>query len=254
MPKPAALHIITGTSRGLGASIAEQLLEPGATLLCIARGSHPTLAEQAHQRGATVVQWSRDLSDPQPLATELHDWLAARAGEPCSSADLINNAGVISRIGPIDECPPDELARAIRVGLEAPLLLCAAFLRATRGWSAPRRILNISSGLGRYAMAGSASYCAAKAGLDNLSRAIALDEAARPDGARIASLAPGVIDTDMQQQLRSAGSAGFPRRADFVALKQQGRLDSASDAARKVVTFLRRPDFGEEVLADVRST
>ncbi len=68
------------------------------------------------------------------------------------------------------------------------------------------------------------------------------------------SLAPGVIDTDMQQQLRSANGSGFPQQAHFVGLKQQGRLDSAADAARKVVDFLRRPDFGSEVLADVRSS
>lgn len=252
MTTPGPLHILTGASRGLGAAIAGLLLEPGATLLCIARGSHPTLEEQAQRCRATVLQWSRDLSDPHPVAAELHDWLAARPAQQHTAASLINNAGMISRIGPIDDCPGDQLSRALRVGLEAPLLLSAAFLRATRDWQPPRRILNISSGLGRYAIAGSASYCAAKAGLDNLSRAVALDEAERPNGARVVSLAPGVIDTDMQQQLRNARGPGFPQHAHFVELKQRGQLDSPQAAARKVVDFLRRPDFGCEVLADVR--
>jgi NAD(P)-dependent dehydrogenase (short-subunit alcohol dehydrogenase family) len=102
-------------------------------------------------------------------------------------------------------------------------------------------------------MAGSAAYCAVKAGLDHLSRAMALDEATRSHPARIVSLAPGVIDTDMQVQLRSADSSGFPDKSIFVALKEQGQLASPAQAARAVVDFLHRPDFGNEVIADVRN-
>jgi hypothetical protein len=90
----------------------------------------------------------------------------------------------------------------------------------------PRKVVLVSSGLGRRAMAGSASYCAAKAGLDHLARAVALEEAARPNGARIVSLAPGVIDTDMQLQLRSADAAAFPERERFAGLHSGGQLDS----------------------------
>ena len=246
------LYILTGASRGMGAAIAEQLLAPGVTLLGISRRVHPGLAAQAEAVGAQVLQWQRDLGDPGPLATELQAWLADLTGSHFSSACLINNAGVISRIGPIDQSDNADLQQALRVGLEAPVLLSAAFLRGTLHWRADRRILNISSGLGRRAMAGSATYCAAKAGLDHVSRAMALDEAGRPNGARIVSLAPGVIDTDMQVQLRSADPAGFPDQAMFLALKEQQQLNSTEAAARQVITCLHRSDFGQTVIADVR--
>ncbi|MDP3083910.1 MAG: SDR family NAD(P)-dependent oxidoreductase, partial [Rubrivivax sp.] len=110
----------------------------------------------------------------------------------------------------------------------------------------------VSSGLGRRAMAGSASYCAAKAGMDHLARAVALEEAAKPHGARIVSLAPGVIDTDMQVQLRGADPALFPSRETFVGLKTGGQLDSPADAAAKVLAYLARPDFGKTTVSDVR--
>ena len=71
----------------------------------------------------------------------------------------------------------DDLARALRVGLEAPMQLTAAFLGATDAWTVPRKVLNISSGLGRRAMASQAAYCAAKAGMDHFTRCVALDEA-----------------------------------------------------------------------------
>ena len=140
----------------------------------------------------------------------------------------------------------------MRVGLEAPLLLSAAFLRATAGWTVPRRVLFISSGLGRHAMAGAATYCATKAGLDHLARALALEEATLPHGAKVVSLAPGVIDTGMQVQLRGADPALFPARERFVALQAAGQLDSPAQAAIKVLAYLGRSDFGANPVADVR--
>ena len=101
-------------------------------------------------------------------------------------------------------------------------------------------------------MAGSASYCAAKAGLDHLARAVALEEAALPNGARIVSLAPGVIDTDMQAQLRDSDPALFPERERFIGLKTGGQLDSPDQAAAKLIRYLDRSDFGSNPVADVR--
>lgn len=106
------------------------------------------------------------------------------------------------------------------------MLLTAAFLAATEGWVVPRKVLNISSGLGRRAIASRASYCAAKAGMDHFSRSVALDEALKPHGARICSLAPGVIDTGMQLQLRSADASAFPDAGNFAQLKDGGQLTS----------------------------
>ena len=169
---------------------------------------------------------------------------------------LINNAGVIPAVGPTEGCDAAELSGALRVGLEAAILLSAAFLRATLAWRADRRILHVSSGLGRRAMAGSAVYCAVKAGMDHHARCVALDEAhAATQGrrpARIVSLAPGVIDTDMQVQLRSADAAGFPDQHRFAHLHASGQLTNAVVAAQRVLAFLARPDFGDSPVADVR--
>lgn len=250
---PTRLTILTGSSRGMGAAIAEQLLQPGHAVLGIARQVHPGLADLAAARGATAWQWTRDLGHPGPVADELADWLATIAPDTFAEVTLINNAALLGHIGPVDEDDPTSIVNALRVGLEAPLLLSAAFVRATAAWPGRRRILNISSGLGRRAMAGSAVYCAVKAGLDHLSRAMALDEASRPNGVRVVSLAPGVIDTDMQVQLRSADERGFPDKARFVALKSERQLSTPADAARRVIDFLHRADFGETVVADVRA-
>ena len=81
---------------------------------------------------------------------------------------------------------------------------------------------------------------------------MALEQAALPQGARIVSLAPGVIDTDMQVQLRGADPALFPERKRFLGLQAAGQLDSPAQAAAKVLRYLARTDFGSNPVADVR--
>lgn len=237
-----ALYIVTGSSRGLGEALARQLLAPDHTVIGLARGHSAAL--EAASAGRSLEQWAVDLAHPLAAAERLRDWL--RAHRDWRSATLINNAALLSEPGPIERTPLAELAAAARVGFEAPMLLASAFLAETVHLGAECRVLNISSGLGRRAMAGAAPYCGIKAGLDNLSRAMALD------GIRVVSLAPGIIDTDMQHQLRSADPAGFPELARFQAFKAEGALLSADDCARQVLRYLARPDFGAAVLADVR--
>ncbi|MDM0011013.1 SDR family NAD(P)-dependent oxidoreductase [Variovorax sp. J22P168] len=248
----SSLTIITGASRGLGRAMAEQLLQPGQRLLCISRRSDEALAGRARAAGAELLQWQLDLSDPVPAAARLEAWLAEQDAASIAQASLINNAGTVGRPRPLSEAVASELAQALRVGLEAPMLLTSAFLGATKGWRAQRKVLNISSGLGRNAMGSQAPYCAAKAGMDHFSRAVALEEKLAANGARIVSLAPGIIDTDMQVELRGAEADMFPDRARFEKFKSEGLLDSPSAAAAKILAYLQRADYGVNPVADIR--
>ena len=246
------LYILTGASRGMGLAMAEQLLAPDHQLLCISRHQNQALALRAAELNCMLTQWPLDLSEALPAANQLAQWLRALDAGTLGSVNLINNAGVIPTIAPLSASDPIELARALRVGLEAPMLLTAAFLKATLHLQVPRKVLNISSGLGRRAMASQAAYCAAKAGMDHFTRCLALDEARLANGAKVCALAPGEIDTDMQVQLRSAAPDDFPDQSGFAQLKQARQLSTASAAAKRVLAWLTRPDFGQQPVADVR--
>ncbi len=251
-PTSSRLTILTGASRGMGLAMAQQLLADGHALLTLARHPSAALAAQAQAAGASLTQWPVDLADAAATSARLRQWLAGQDSDAIEQVTLINNAGAIPAIVPLRDAPDEGTQGALRVGLEAPMLLTAAFLDATRAWRGQRRVLNISSGLGRRPMASQAAYCAAKAGLDLFTRCVALDEAGQPNGARVCSLAPGVIDTDMQVQLRGADAAAFPDRANFEQLKTAGQLASPEAAARRVLAYLQRPDFGHNPVADVR--
>jgi benzil reductase ((S)-benzoin forming) len=246
------LVILTGASRGLGAAMAGQLLTADTLLLTLSRHPAPALQDAARAVGATLEQWAIDVGHDVGAAARLEAWLHQHPAAGFSSAALINNAGLLGPVGPIDRSEAEQLAAVLRVGLEAPMLLTAAFLRATRSWAIDKRVLNISSGAGKRPIAGWAAYCAAKAGVDHYSRVVALDEVRLPNPARIVSLAPGVIDTDMQGELRAAEPAGFPEQFHFVELKASGQLPTPQAAAQRVLAYLARPDFGIQPVADVR--
>ena len=251
----AALVIITGASRGLGHAIAQQYLDDGAFVLGLSRGLSTALEPVEEGR---LVQWQVDLADPLPLSDGLTAWLAdfeqQAGGNLPAQVRVIHNAALLPEPGDVADTFPADLALSLRVGLEAPVALTAAFLRATAHWSGvDRRVLFVSSGLGRRALAGSAAYCAQKAGLDHFARALALEEQARPHGARVASVAPGIIDTDMQRQLRGADPRRFAAQGIFAGFHSSGALDSPAAAAAKVIALLERDDYGAEPVTDVRT-
>ncbi len=246
------LTIITGASRGMGLAMAEQLIDAGHDLLCISRKHSDSLGQRAAAKGVRCEQWPQDLARPEVAALRLEGWLAGQDAASYASVTLINNAGVLPRVAPLSEIPAIELADALRIDLEAPMLLTAVFLKATQPWQAVRKVLNISSGMGRRPMASQAAYCAAKAGMDHFTRCVALEEAGQPNGAKVCSLAPGVIDTDMQVQLRTADASQFPDIGNFIGLKEKGMLSSPAEAAARVLAVLERADFGSNPVADVR--
>ncbi len=234
--------IVTGHSKGLGAALAADLLERGMAVLGIARGA----SGQTGAPGMTEV--SLDLADSAALAfwlggDSLRNWLA-----DADTVLLINNAGTVLPVGPLSAQDPLAVARAVAVNVAAPLMLSAAMVQAMRPGAAGR-IVHISSGAGRNAYPGWSVYCATKAALDLHASAAAQD--ANGD-LRIVSLAPGVIDTDMQGQIRATAIEHFPLRQRFDALKQAGELAAPARVARQLVDYLMSKDFGRDPIADLR--
>lgn len=113
----------------------------------------------------------------------------------------------------------------------------------------PLRILHVSSGAARHAYQGWGIYCATKAALDQHAKAVALDN---DPCVRICAIAPGVVDTDMQTEVRALPAEQFPLRERFIKMKNEGTLTPAAVAADKVVNYLLNDAFGTTPTADVR--
>ena len=245
--------ILTGTSRGLGAALAGRLLSPSRHLVCIARSPNDALAARARTVGAALDYRLHDLADLEATERLAHALGAAlRAADGVSRFVLINNAGVVEPIARVESLRAAALARALQVNVAAPMLLTAAFLSATASSGAERCILNLSSGAGRYPVAGWSAYCSAKAALDLFTRCIAAEHAGQPNPPRVCSLAPGIVDTGMQAAIRAADPADFPPVERFRKLAADGALAAPAEAAERILAYLDRADFGEREIDDIR--
>lgn len=237
--------IVTGHTRGLGQALAQELMARGIAVLGLARG-------RAHALGQAfpglLAEVEIDLADAGALQRWLRGDTLAGFFAGCPEALLLNNAGTVQPVGSLPQQDPAAVAQAVMLNVAAPLMLSAAVVAATPG--AAQRIVHLSSGAARNPYSGWSIYCATKAALDHHARASALDAV---KGLRICSLAPGIIDTDMQAEIRATPEQRFPMRARFVELKNSGALSTPRQCAVQVVDYLLHARFGDTPVDDLRS-
>ncbi|WP_164716741.1 (S)-benzoin forming benzil reductase [Paenibacillus whitsoniae] len=245
------VYIITGGTRGIGAALATQLLQEGAAVHCIARSESEALRQAAQSAKGEFTFHAYDLAQ-----TEGIDSLMARIVEPLvsvTSITLINNAGTLAPMKPLGAASPQDLQRSLQVNLIAPALLTNSFIRLTQAWPVLKRVVGISSGAGRKPYPGWGAYCTAKAGLNMLTRCAGVEQANQPHPVHVISVAPGVVDTDMQREIRAASHTDFPEVGRFVALKEQGELRTPADTAAQLLRLLRDNAFESGEIADLRT-
>lgn len=250
------LYLVTGSSRGIGESLAAALLGADSIVIGLARHRSQRLTGLESASGQ-LLQLVADLSAPDfgisALMPQLESTLARLGAARLSRAVLVNNAGMVDPIGQSEHLQAADIARACLLNLAAPMALSSAFITRLRGQADTLQVLNISSGAGRRPFPGWSVYCATKAGLDLYSQTLAAEEATRGSlGARVVSLAPGVVDTAMQGRIREHGSDQFPAVANFVSMKQQGSLAAPDAVAKRIAEFLHSAKFGSPVITDLR--
>ncbi|MGZ5045741.1 MAG: SDR family NAD(P)-dependent oxidoreductase [Usitatibacter sp.] len=222
------LYIVTGTTKGLGQALAARIaLDPDNELVALARAPEGPIAGGA--------RFEVDLADTVALDKAFDKVEARVRGKSYAKAVLINNAGIVAPVAPLERADPREIERNLAVNLVAPILLMRRFLRATAQCAPLRRIINISSGAGRRPISGWGAYCAAKAGLDMATRVVALEAQAGPQRVEAVSLAPGVIDTPMQGLVRGASASDFADVERFKRMKEEGALRPARDVAEDIL-------------------
>lgn len=244
-PSPDIRAIVTGHTRGLGAALVEQLLQRGVTVLGLSRRRHPSLGEQG---GSRFNEVELDLSEPARVEAWLAGDTLRRFVDGASCVLLINNAGTVEPIGPLDTQDTATVARAVGLNVATPLMLSSATAKVTPD-AAECRIVHLSSGAARNAYPGWSIYCATKAALDHHARAVALDA---NRALRICSVAPGVVDTGMQATIRATSDDHFPMREKFEQLKSSGALTMPDDAARQLLDYALSDAFGTAPTADLR--
>lgn len=204
---------ITGASRGLGAGLAARLAEHGVQLgLCARR-------EPEAPDGAEAMTAAVDVTDVAHL-----ERFADAVAETLGPIDLwINNAGVIDPMGPLRELEPDHISRALAVNVGGVITGTQIFIdRSADAPPARRTLINITSGAASSVYQGWSVYGATKAAVDQLTRVVAAEEPQLV----CHSVAPGVVDTDMQVFIREQDAETFPAIGRFQEISDQGAWNS----------------------------
>lgn len=221
---------VSGASRGIGAGLATHFAERGLRLVLCSR-SAPVLAESA-----SVLSRSLDVRDEAALCS-----LATEAEERFGGIDLwINNAGVLDPIGPIRDVEASAFREHLDINLTGVFLGSKCYANHLRRTGRSGVLINLSSGAAWKAYAGWGAYCAGKAGVERLTEVIALEEASA--GLRAHSVAPGVVDTDMQEKIRATSADRFPDVGRFRAMKQNDGFNRVPYIADELLAIAFDPE------------
>jgi benzil reductase ((S)-benzoin forming) len=240
--------VVTGASRGLGAGLAVHFAASGMHLGLCARHkpslvvrTRPTAHDGRIERTETPILQSVDVTDRDALA-RFSDAVVARFGR----IDLwINNAGQLGRIGPLADASGDDIAAVVATNVTGVANGSSVFAEHVRGRQGRGVLVNMSSGAATKAYEGWAVYCATKAAVDQLTRVVALEETRHELSAY--SVAPGVVDTDMQVAIRAADESEFPEVERFRSFAEQHQFNSPTWVADHILALAFGPDRPESV-------
>lgn len=235
--------ILTGASRGLGAELLHQLTNDGWQVSVISRRELDPVPE-----GTEV--FVADLKEVHSLEGIMDAIMAGVDLERAEAVALVNNAGMLAPVRPIGRMTADEIAENINVNLTAPMVLSSAFIRAVDGHEKKSRIFTVSSGAGKRPIFGWGPYCTVKAGEDMMTRVIGLEQGEQ--GVRAISFGPGIMDTDMQAQIRSQEPEDFKDVEIFQGFKEEGKLRKPADVAARIVLLLNDPEMEQGGIIDVK--
>ncbi len=237
-----SLLLITGHSQGLGKAILDEYLSDKCfEVVAISRKS-------LGYKLPNLTEIRLDLGDLDSLEAKLVDVFPPGNFK---EVVLINNAGWIGEIKPVGGLRPDDLQKQVKLNLLAPMYLMNAFVKAYKGMPGSKIVCNISSGAAARPVPGWSGYCSTKAALAMFTKVAA--EEHRTSGIHFYSLAPGVVDTPMQADIRKSDEADFPQLQKFIGLKASGDLASPQEVALKIRYLLSNPDLFPEVVQDVRN-
>jgi benzil reductase ((S)-benzoin forming) len=173
---------------------------------------------------------------------------------------LINNAGALGPIKPIGKLSAQAIIEAYTLNLIAPSVLTNAFMACYNTTDTEKIILTISSGAGKNPIDGWATYCASKSGIDMFCRVVDVEQKIRCQhpqdnihkGFKIFSISPGVVNTQMQSDIRKASKEDFSRIEDFKKYKENDELADPKNISKKYFEILSNIDSIKDVLSSVK--
>jgi benzil reductase ((S)-benzoin forming) len=232
--------------------VARECAGEGHRVVTISRSAVPALTAFFAQHNTAHQHLQADLSLPAQVS-QLGEILFGNLDkDQIESLVLINNAGMLEPIGPAGKTSDEEVVSHIQLNLLAPVLMSAAMIRKTASWPVPKTILNISSGAAFNAYYGWSAYCSGKAGLAMFTKSVALEQQEAQHPVRIFAIGPGVVDTQMQDIIRTKSREEFKMLDKFIELKDKGYLQDPASVAKRLMKVISDPALDNGFTGDLR--
>ncbi len=230
------INIITGTSRGIGKALANYYLNKGQKVVGISRNN------EINHSNFTFVKC--DFTEKQ----QLYDLDLSQFVDPENyPVRLFNNAGILGEIKRTHELTLTHYTDVSMVNIVATQFLCSYTLQ-TFGSDNVDTIVNISSGAGGRPVPSWAAYCASKAAVNLFTETMAEELKELGKNTKVYSIAPGVVDTDMQHSIRNSDQRDFSNKQNFVDLKENDELRTPEEVASLLDEFLQEDHTDQGVL------
>lgn len=236
-----ALVFISGASSGIGNAVARAVPYENARVIGICRRA-PDGAEH----------FAADLSDPDswPRVAEL--FAREMKGYSGPSVTFVHSAGTIEPTGFAGHVDAARYTQQVLLNAASPQVLGDAFLRAAGQTDARCTMLQIGSGAARTVYEGWSAYCGGKAAADHWIRTVGAEQQRLGNRCRVISVAPGIVATAMQDQIREFDTDAFPEADHFRDLYREGALRSTTEVAQDLWALLERP-FENGAILDLRN-
>jgi benzil reductase ((S)-benzoin forming) len=246
--------IITGTSSGLGEALAENAVRNHNKVFCISRRLNNRLKELGAEMHNGFWYFEQDLTDIDKIPALMNQIFSFIDPSTATEITLINNAGIVEPVGPLGKFSPEEIHQHITINLTAPVILSNEFIKESAKFTCRKNIVNISSGAAANPYYGWTLYCSTKAGLNMVTRTVGIEQSETENPVRIISVAPGVLDTGMQEKIRQVDHKDFPMKHKFEKLFDEKKLVNPAKAAEGIFELLTSDFDTNGIITDLRKS
>jgi benzil reductase ((S)-benzoin forming) len=231
-------YIITGTSNGLGESIAYNLINKEHHIFCISRNINDKLINYAKEIGASLDYFKFDISRSSEIESLFDEILSKIDFNIIEYIALINNAAIISPVKSFDKIDIDEIINVINTNLTSIYILSNLFISKLLNVNTVKKIMNISSNAAAAPYFGLSTYSSLKSAVNTFTRCVGLEQEQAKYPVQINAFIPGNMDTNMQKSLRESDKGNFPSKDKFINLHRENKLKSTHAVAQSIMNVL----------------